>query len=478
MDLSSCLYKIRDQLDSYELASLKFLSLDHIPQRKLEPIQDTLMFFQRLQEKKMLEEGNLSFLKELLFRIHRLDLLNSLLATNKKEMEDELKIPGRAQISAYRVMLFQISEDVSQDGLKTFKFFLSKEIPKCKLEDNMSLLDIFTEMEKRMILGEKNLDTLKKICDQIDKNLLVKIHDYEDSSGGRRMTLETLGTYTNGEQTYGVLAMLDCPGEQDSKEQISGEVYQMKSKPRGYCLIFNNHDFSMARKKIPKHRNMKDRKGTEVDAEALNTTFTRLHFEVIRYNDSTAKEICDALEYYQNIDHIGRDCFVCCILSHGDKGIIYGTDGQEARIYDLTSYFIGSKCPSLVGKPKVFFIQACQGDKYHKGVPVETDSEQQEAYLEMDSLSPKRYVPDEADFLLGMATVNNYVSFRNLLEGTWYIQSLCKSLEERCPLGEDILTILTKVNYQVSKKDAGEKKEKQMPQPTFTLTKKLLFPLD
>ncbi|XP_040840374.1 caspase-8-like isoform X3 [Ochotona curzoniae] len=205
MDLSSCLYKIRDQLDSYELASLKFLSLDHIPQRKLEPIQDTLMFFQRLQEKKMLEEGNLSFLKELLFRIHRLDLLNSLLATNKKEMEDELKIPGRAQISAYRVMLFQISEDVSQDGLKTFKFFLSKEIPKCKLEDNMSLLDIFTEMEKRMILGEKNLDTLKKICDQIDKNLLVKIHDYEDSSGG--------------EQTYGVLAMLDCPGEQDSKEQ-------------------------------------------------------------------------------------------------------------------------------------------------------------------------------------------------------------------------------------------------------------------
>ncbi|XP_012781187.2 caspase-8 isoform X1 [Ochotona princeps] len=478
MDLPSCLYKIRDQLDSYELASLKFLSLDYIPQRKLEPIQDTLMFFQRLQENKMLEEGNLSFLKELLFRIHRLDLLNSLLATSKKEMEEELKIPGRAQISAYRVMLFQISEDVSQEGLKIFKFFLRKEISKCKLEDNMSLLDIFIEMEKRMILGEKNLDTLKKICDPIDKNLLVKIHDYEDSSGGRRMTPETPGTYTNGEQTYGMLAMLDCPREQYSKEQISGEVYQMKSKPRGYCLIFNNHDFSVARKKIPKHRNMKDRKGTEVDAEALNTTFTRLHFEVIRYNDSTAKEICDALKYYQSIDHIGRDCFVCCILSHGDKGIIYGTDGQEACIYDLTSYFTGSKCPSLAGKPKVFFIQACQGDKYQKGVPVAIDSEQQEAYLEMDSLSPKRYVPDEADFLLGMATVNNYVSYRNLLEGTWYIQSLCKSLEERCPLGEDILTILTKVNYQVSIKDAGEKKEKQMPQPTFTLTKKLLFPLD
>lgn len=43
--------------------------------------------------------------------------------------------------------------------------------------------------------------------------------------------------------------------------------------------------------------------------------------------------------------------------------------------------------------------------------------------------------------------------------------------------GEDILSILTKVNYKVSIKEAGEKK-KQMPQPTFTLTKRLLFPLD
>lgn len=478
MDLSSCLYKIGEQLDSEELASLKFLSLDYIPQRKQEPIQDALMLFQRLQEKRMLEENHLSFLKELLFRIHRLDLLSTLLGTSKEEMVTELQTPGRAHISAYRVMLFRISEDVSQLELKAFKFFLSKEISKCKLEDNMSLLDIFIEMEKRALLGERNLDTLKKICEQINKSLLVKIHDYEDCSQGRRMSLgRTPGACSNGEEPYGVLALSDCPGEPASKAQTSEEVYQMKSKPRGYCLIFNNHDFSTARKEMPRHRNMKDRKGTEVDAEALSNTFTDLHFEVVHYKDCTAKKICDILQSYQSMDHKDRDCFVCCILSHGDKGIIYGTDGQEARIYDLTSYFTGSKCPSLAGKPKVFFIQACQGDKYQKGVPVEVDSEQQETYLEMDSSFPKRYVPDEADFLLGMATVNNYVSYRNLFEGTWYIQSLCQSLKERCPQGEDILSILTQVNYKVSIKEAGEKK-KQMPQPTFTLTKRLLFPLD
>lgn len=123
--------QIGEELDSDELASLKFLSLDYIPQKKQEPIKDTLMLFQRLQEKGMLEEGNLFFLKLLLFQINRLDLLNNFLVTTREEMEKELQIPGKVQISAYRVMLFQISEDISKLELKSFKFFffLNNEIP-------------------------------------------------------------------------------------------------------------------------------------------------------------------------------------------------------------------------------------------------------------------------------------------------------------------------------------------------------------
>jgi caspase 8 len=39
----------------------------------------------------------------------------------------------------------------------------------------------------------------------------------------------------------------------------------MKNKPRGYCLIINNHDFSKAREDITQLRKMKDRKGTDCD---------------------------------------------------------------------------------------------------------------------------------------------------------------------------------------------------------------------
>lgn len=102
MDFSSCLYEIAEHLGSDELAALKFLCLDHIPQRKQEPIEDALMLFQGLQERGLLEEGNLSFLKELLFLINRLDLLTKVLNTSKEEMVRELRVPDRAQVSPYR----------------------------------------------------------------------------------------------------------------------------------------------------------------------------------------------------------------------------------------------------------------------------------------------------------------------------------------------------------------------------------------
>ncbi|XP_057601712.1 caspase-8 isoform X3 [Hippopotamus amphibius kiboko] len=238
MNFNRCLYNIGEQLDSEDLAVLKFLSLEYIPHRKQEPIKDALMLFQRLQEKRMLEENNLSFLKELLFRMNRLDLLLNHLHTNEEEMEKELQIPGRAQISAYRVMLFQISEDVNKLELKHFKFFLSQEIAKCKLDDDMTLLDIFIEMEKRAMLGEKNLDTLKRICEQINKSLLKKINAYEELSREQRTSLERSPDEFSNDvsqllergSSFEMLAMSDSPGEQDSESQ--GRTKAVSTGPR------------------------------------------------------------------------------------------------------------------------------------------------------------------------------------------------------------------------------------------------------
>lgn len=139
------------------------------------------------------------------------------------------------------------------------------------------------------------------------------------------------------------------------------------------------------------------------------------------------------MNIYRCQDHNDKDCFVCCVLSHGKKGVIYGVDGQEVRIQELTTSFTGQNCHSLAGKPKVFFVQACQGDARQKGVTIETDSGEQDSSLEADARFQLECIPSEADFLLGMATLQDYVSYRSSSQGSWYIQSLCQHLENSCP---------------------------------------------
>lgn len=151
------------------------------------------------------------------------------------------------------------------------------------------------------------------------------------------------------------------------------------------------------------------------------------------YRDLTAEEIRKTVNIFRSEDHEDKDCFVCCILSHGKKGIIYGVDGQEVPIRELTASFTAQNCISLAGKPKVFFIQACQGDAFHKGVTIETDSGEQDFSVEQDARFQLDCIPAEADFLLGMATLQDYVSYRSPREGTWYIQALCQHLEYSCP---------------------------------------------
>lgn len=96
-------------------------------------------------------------------------------------------------------------------------------------------------------------------------------------------------------------------------------------------------------------------------------TFEKLEFNVKVYKDLTAQEMVRCLSDVSREDHSSYDCFVCCVLSHGALGSIYGIDGRTVSIQDLMSDVKPIKCPSLRGKPKIFFIQACQGTEKQPG---------------------------------------------------------------------------------------------------------------
>jgi len=45
------------------------------------------------------------------------------------------------------------------------------------------------------------------------------------------------------------------------------------------------------------------------------------------------------------------------------------------------------------------------------------------------SVAEVETIPDDADFLLSMATVTGYVAYRSKTQGSWYITALVQMLE-------------------------------------------------
>ena len=63
----------------------------------------------------------------------------------------------------------------------------------------------------------------------------------------------------------------------------------------------------------------------------------------------------------QNLIKSDDDAFILFVMSHGSRGKVYGTDGNSVDIEnEIINMFGNDKCPTLVGKPKLLFINACQ----------------------------------------------------------------------------------------------------------------------
>ncbi|NXA26368.1 CASP8 protein, partial [Ibidorhyncha struthersii] len=450
-DLHKLLFDISEAVITDELAALKFLSRDHIPMGKLEAIQEPKAFFKALEDRGMIEAGNLSFLKELLYRINRMDLLTARLGSTRDEMARELQIPGRAKVSAYRQLLYGIAEDLTPEDAKCVKFLLQKQIPKNKLQDNASMLKVLLEMERNEIIKEGDLAVLKDILKGFRADLKKKIDSYE----------EKIKENDSKEKLhYPVSVHPAGQGAEGETPHMFVESYKMKNNPHGYCVILNNYIF-----KNP----CEVREGTLKDGEAVTRVFKWLQFETAEHKNLEAKQMYAKLEEYSQKDHSNMDCFVCFIFSHGEKDKIKGADHKFVNIKDLLSCFSGSNCPSLAGKPKLFFIQACQGSVGHPAVTIKEDFS---GHLETDAV-PLTSIPDQADILVGMATVEDYECYRCPETGSVYIQCLCDKMELLCPLRKDLITILTEVNKEVGGRVLNG--WKQMPKITSTLRKQLIF---
>jgi len=241
--------------------------------------------------------------------------------------------------------------------------------------------------------------------------------------------------------------------------------YNMKHNKRGIAIIFNHEHFEIM--------SLKSRTGTNVDCENLRHALETLNFDTQVYKDLRFNEIQREVETIARADHSDSDCLLIAILSHGELGFIYARD-THYKLDSIWNNFTANRCPTLAGKPKLFFIQACQGDRLDAGVTLtETDSS--------DSPSMAYKIPIHADFLIAYSTIPGFYSWRNTTKGSWFMQCLCAELE-RHGKDYDILTLLTFVCQRVAidfesntPDNSIMHQQKQIPCVTTMLTRILRF---
>nr|XP_006816659.1 PREDICTED: caspase-8-like [Saccoglossus kowalevskii] len=206
---------------------------------------------------------------------------------------------------------------------------------------------------------------------------------------------------------------------------------------------------------------------------------------VLPHEDLNAADMLDVLWSTRLMDHRQFSCLIVCILSHGTLGKVCGCDGVTITLQELAKPFTPKYCKGLVGKPKMFFIQACQGEQSQQGIAQPSSTPQRDAIPFQYSSAPIQHslqssdeslpsIPNEADFLYGFCTVPGYEAYRDPdpSRGSWYISKLVESLEKYAST-KHLLDILILVNKGVAEK--GDENYKQMPAPQFTLRKKVLF---
>ncbi|XP_057366015.1 caspase-1-like [Daphnia carinata] len=246
------------------------------------------------------------------------------------------------------------------------------------------------------------------------------------------------------------------------------EAYNMNHAKRGKAYIFNHENFNP-------NLDLKTRAGTSKDRDNLYVKLRELDFDVTYFNDLTFNELNTEIVKLANEDHSDHDCVLVALMSHGDDGILYAKD-QQYKPEKLWSHFTSDQCPTLAGKPKLFFIQACQGDRLDAGTTMlpritETDSPSAVAYK----------IPTHADFLIAYSTVPGFYSWRNTTNGSWFVQALCYVLSER-GRDDDLLSLMTTVSRIVSigfesntPQDSNMHQRKQIPCVTSLLTRKIYF---
>ncbi|XP_058128362.1 caspase-like [Anopheles ziemanni] len=292
--------------------------------------------------------------------------------------------------------------------------------------------------------------------------------------GSNHKTPDEVDTRMMGQSTLITNVRSSVAGPAQPVGEADDTTYNMRHRRRGIAVVINQVQF----------RGMKQREGSNRDRDKICAALEKLHFQVEVFEDLSREKLFSSLQLIADVDHKQHDCLVVVVMTHGSEDVLHASDSTY-KVDRLWELFLGNACPSLLGKPKLFFIQACRGEKFDEGVLLQVDSIVTDT---VDARGTKEgppsllyVIPTMADLLVMYSTYKGHYSWRNPSNGSWFIQSLSSELAENGDRME-LLQLLTTVSRRVAydyrsyvPDNARMDAMKQMPCIVSMLTKALYF---
>ncbi|XP_039256627.2 caspase-6-like [Styela clava] len=275
--------------------------------------------------------------------------------------------------------------------------------------------------------------------------------------------------------------------KKSSKEFLS--AYE-KKYGKGKVIIFNNENFMGT---------YTCRKGSKVDVENMERLWKDLGNEVTIFLDLTAENMKTEMENFAKNTSKNYDYFAVIVSSHGnsEKNLDYilGTDEKELMLSEVLDIFNNKNAPEMIGIPKLLFFQTSRGmyldhgclisdleqleiedggemktepTPENKSVPIRKSAKSDEEkgkksskervisasghvtkrYEEPQTVSQPdsaKYLPTVSDMLVCHSTILGYHSFRNSLNGSWFLNAVTNVFMKHAR-SEHVVDLMVKVN--------------------------------
>jgi len=163
-------------------------------------------------------------------------------------------------------------------------------------------------------------------------------------------------------------------------------------------------------------------KGIGLEVEKLSTTFRPFGYDMLIFKNLRAAQIksylsSSGLESFTKAPLKNYASLIVCLMGHGDKGVLYGVDDVPVSLNEIQfEAFNDLTCPDLKGKPKVFIVLACQGEKIQQVIQRPTSHPSSALSTPIvdaivNNNNEEHQLPPVYDFIRLVSTIEEYKSY-------------------------------------------------------------------